>query len=41
MTVPEVGIPVTEVSGISVTEALIPAVKVVLIPSEVPSAAVR
>jgi len=41
MIVPEVGSCVTEATGISVTDALIPAVKVVLIPSDVPSAAVR
>jgi hypothetical protein len=39
--VPEAGIPVTEATGIVAIESLIPAVKVVLIPSEVPSAVVR
>jgi len=39
--VPEAGSWVTDATGTVVTEALIPAVKVVLIPSDVPSDAVR
>jgi len=39
--VPEAGSSVTDATGIVAIEALIPAVKVVLIPSDVPSAVVR